>query len=70
MARRASPGAPVALLYLYMALFMVFIMAPIVSVVVVSFSSSSFIVLVGSAKDSSIMARGSSRSAYGLRFGN
>jgi putative spermidine/putrescine transport system permease protein len=44
MARRASPGAPVALLYLYMALFMVFIMAPIVSVVVVSFSSSSFIV--------------------------
>jgi putative spermidine/putrescine transport system permease protein len=44
MARRASLGAPVALLYLYMALFMVFIMAPIVSVVVVSFSSSSFIV--------------------------
>jgi putative spermidine/putrescine transport system permease protein len=40
---RRGPGGPAALLFVYMALFMLFIMLPIAAVVVVSFSSSSYI---------------------------
>jgi putative spermidine/putrescine transport system permease protein len=39
----ARPSAPVLLLFVYMALFMLFITLPIAAVVVISFSDSSFI---------------------------
>ncbi|MEJ1976423.1 MAG: ABC transporter permease [Acetobacteraceae bacterium] len=42
--RRVWPDAPTVLLYAYMALFLLFIMLPIAAVVLVSFSSSSYIV--------------------------
>ena len=42
--RRRLPSAPVLLLYIYMAVFLLFIVLPIAAVVAVSFSSSSFIV--------------------------
>jgi putative spermidine/putrescine transport system permease protein len=44
MKRRRLPSLPVLLLFAYMALFMLFITAPIAAVVAVSFSTSSFIV--------------------------
>jgi ABC-type spermidine/putrescine transport system permease subunit II len=40
---RHRPSGPALLLFVYMALFMLFITLPIAAVVVISFSSSSYI---------------------------